>query len=408
MILKPSLNELNLSEHQTIFLRADLNVPIKEGKILEDYKINAILPTIDFILNKNCKIILATHLGRPKLENKEFTYDPEITTNILIPWFKQKGYKIKFSKNIESAVLDSKTSIILLENLRFFKGEQNQDIEFAKKLKYLANFYVNDAFALIHRNDTSITLLPKLFEENKKAFGLLMQKEFDSLTKIKKMPQQPLLLIIGGNKVKDKIPLIKAFLQKPQNEAPKSIIICGAMAYTFLKAQNISVGKSLIEEDSIEIAKNIIEEAKKQNIKIFLPIDSIGWFENKKIIINHEDFPKELAGFDIGPKSIKIFSQEISNAKTIFLNGTAGIYTDSNFAEGTKEILKAITKSDAYSIIGGGDGVAAAFLFKLQNKIDYLSTGGGATLNFLSISEKDELLLPGIHSIKETLCKSKK
>ncbi|HBS48135.1 TPA: phosphoglycerate kinase [Candidatus Dependentiae bacterium] len=391
-MLKPTLKDLILQENDTVFLRADLNVPLKIGKIVEDYKLQSILPTIDYLLNKKCKIVLASHLGRPKLENKNFNIDQSLSTSIFIDWFAAKDYKIKYLSTIDETPTFNDCDIVLLENLRFFSGEQKSDPQFATKLKKLANFYVNDAFALIHRNDTSITLLPELFEKNKKAFGLLMEKEFNNLQKIKNNPKQPFILILGGNKVADKIPLIEAFLDKPQAIRPQSILICGAMAYTFLKSQGQEVGKSLVEIASLEIAQNIMQKAKNQNVNIILPIDSYG-SENlqsqTKILIDHKNFPNNLAGFDIGPKTIEMFCNEIKSAKTIFLNGTAGVYTHPHFAAGSRTILEAVATSDAYTVIGGGDGVAAAFLFNVADKIDYLSTGGGATLDFLSNKNED-------------------
>lgn len=387
-------------QNKKVFLRADLNVPIKNGLIIQDHKLKAILPTIDFLLRRNAKIVLATHLGRPDLAGKNFKFVPSLSTQILLPWFKEKGYEIEFEKGLEKASLNNIDSpILLLENLRFFKGERKPSGEFANKLKKLANIYINDAFGLIHRNDTSITLLPQLFDPSKRSLGLLIEKEIKELQKLKEKVNQPFLLVCGGNKVKDKIPLLESFINKTTQLKPKTVIIGGAMAYTFLQAKGICIGKSPIEKESVTLAQNILNLAKKNGITIMLPMDHlvVKKIGSKAEICNTPHIPNNTIGVDIGPKSLRLFSNKIKLAKTIFANGTMGIYTNPNYEKGSKAIMKAIAKSTAYSIIGGGDAVSATIKFGAKDKINFLSTGGGATLKFLSTNLGEEYkVLPGL------------
>lgn len=356
-----------------VFLRADLNIPISDKKILQDYKLEKIIPTIDYIIKNGGKVILATHIGRPKTAEHTNFFDIDLTTKILIPWFKNKGYKIRYEVDLEKAITVSKQNfseetfnvgeILLLENLRFFNGEKGSPQErekFATILRKTADIYINDAFALSHRDDTSVTLLPQKFEI--KSIGLLTEEEISQLNKIKKDPEQPFVLILGGNKIKTKIPLLKNLIEK-ENDRPSSIIIGGAIADVFLDAKDLSKTKYNSDKEEIEFAKSFLEKAKENNIKILLPIDKLN--------------------LDIGPETIKMFCEEIKKAKTIFVNGTMGVYQKEDSQTGTKEILKSIANSNAYTVAGGGDCVAAIYMFELQNKFNFLSTGGGATLAFL-------------------------
>ena len=342
------IENLNL-KNKRVFLRADLNIPIQNKKISQDYKLEKIIPTIDYILKNGGKVILATHLGRPQAAGHTNFFDKDLTTKILVPWFENKGYKIKYEIDLEKAKTLSENrldEILLLENLRFFNGEKGnlQERErFATILRELADVYVNDAFALAHRDDTSVTLLPQKFEY--KAVGFLVGKEISQLNKIKQNPEQPFVVILGGNKIKTKIPLLESFIKKKSNR-PASIIIGGAVAKdtTFLK--------------------DFLDKAKENDIKILLPVDDLN--------------------DDIGPKTIKLFCEEINKAKTIFVNGTMGIYENKESQTGTKEVLQAVANSNAYTVAGGGDCIAAIHMFNLQDKFDFLSTGGGATLAFLA------------------------
>ncbi len=392
-----------LLKNKRVFLRADLNVPLSGSNVSVDHKLTSILPTIDYIQSNGGKIILATHIGRPNITG-DYSVDKNLSTKILIPWFEENGYKINFVENLESA-LDASSqnlnTIFLLENLRFFRGEKEKDENFAKKLASLADVYVNDAFGVIHRDDTSITLLPKLFKE--KSPGLLIEKELKILKNLKYNPKKPFVLVLGGDKVKDKIPLIQNFIDLPEPQEPSSILIGGAIAYTFLKANGQNVGLSLIDEESIPIAKKILLEAQKKNIKIVLPRDSLITLNNSKetVMLANNRFQPDGIGVDIGLKTIDVFIKKIEEANTIFLNGTMGIYTNPSYASGTKTILKAVAKSRAFRVIGGGDAVAAVYKFNLKTKFDFLSTGGGATLKFLSLRPDEEITkLPGLKALK--------
>ncbi len=368
-----------------IFLRADLNVPLDGTNILIDHKLKAILPTIDYIKQQGGKIILATHIGRPK------GFDESLSTKILLPWFKKQGYQIQYSPNLNNVQANVET-ITLLENLRFYNGEQGKDPNFAKELASLADAYINDAFGCIHRDDTSLYLLPLQFKKDNRNYGLLIETELTNLEKIKKNAKQPFILILGGNKTLDKIPMIKNFLITHKENKPKAIIIGGAMAYTFLKAQGSEVGNSLVEKEAIPDAQYILQEAKNQGIKILLPTDSIIEISaNQFVRLPHNQFPKNGMGVDIGQNSIDHFTRKIEDAHTVFINGTMGIYTNPNYEFGTKAILDAICKSHAFSVAGGGDATAAVYKFHLNEKFNFISTGGGATLKYLSLPTGKEI-----------------
>jgi phosphoglycerate kinase len=395
---------LNLNKKR-IFLRADLNVPIKNSKILSDHKLQALKPTIDFIKKNGGKIILATHIGRPK-QDKNYNFDETLSTSHLIPWFKKNGYEIELEANLSQAQIKSHEkhqTILLLENLRFFAGEQNQDKVFASQLSHCADFYINDAFGVIHRNDTSITLLQELYTSQNKAAGPLIEKELEKLSKLIKNPKQPFVVILGGKKITDKIPLITSLIRKREQDRPKTIIISGALAYTFLKTQGKPVGISLVDNSLLDITHSILEEAIKNNIKIILPIDHIIEGETKKPV---QIIPDNTKAIDIGPQSIELFAHYINKAKTIFANGTMGIHTDQITKHGTKEIFTQICNSDAYSVIGGGDAVAAMYEHKLENKVDFISTGGGATLKCLGLTLDEIDKLPTLKSLNKDLFES--
>ncbi|MCK4651019.1 phosphoglycerate kinase [Candidatus Babeliales bacterium] len=380
-----------------VFLRTDLNVPLKDKNILQDYRLKNSLPSIKYIQQKGGKVILATHIGRPKPE----VLNKNLSTNILVSWFERHGFKIKFEQDLEKAKIFSQSNfdeILLLENMRFFKGEKGEEKEreeFANLLKNLSDIYVNDAFALIHRNDCSVTLLPKKFETNKRSFGLLVEKEIKALNKLKENIEQPFAIILGGNKIKSKIPVLENFLKQSVNNRPSYIIIGGAIAYTFLKSQDFEVGNSIVENEYINFSKNFLNEAKNKNVNILLPEDhlvvqnikNIKEINSKNITTNYfktKDIPTDGICVDIGPKTIENFCNEIKKSKTIFTNGSMGIYTKPEFEKGSKKILEAIAQSNTYSVAGGGDCIAAIHLFNLQDKFKFLSTGGGATLMYLA------------------------
>jgi 3-phosphoglycerate kinase len=404
------LSNLNLKEKR-IFLRADLNIPLENGKITQDFKLHSIIPTIKYIQKNGGKVILATHIGRPDAQSETNYFDKKLSTDILLPWFEEQGFKIRLERDLMKSITSSSKDfdeILLLENLRFFNGEKSEQMQeqdkLAKLLKATADIYINDAFALLHRNDTSVTRLPQLFEPENRAFGLLVEKEIKELNKLKNEPEQPFVLVLGGSKIKTKIPLLESFLHKDPKNRPTSILIGGALSYTFLQAQGLEVGKSLVEEDYLEFAENFLKKAKEKNINIVLPADHLTLEdidikellsepnqEFKTNVYRNDNIPKTGTCIDIGPETIKLFSTQIEKAKTIFTNGTMGIYTIPEFAKGSQEILTAITNSNVYSVAGGGDAVAAIHKFNLQDRFSFLSTGGGATLAFLGTEKPAEL-----------------
>lgn len=387
MIKIPSLKNLELN-HKRVFVRADLNVPLENKHIIQDHRLESILPTIKYVQEKGGKVILATHIGRPQAQSQPNFFDENLSTDILAEWFRQKGFKTRQKKDLVKAELFSHENfaeILLLENLRFFNGEQGTPEEretLANLLRKLADIYVNDAFALIHRDDTSVTLLPKKFET--KAFGFLVGKEIHELNKLKENPQKPFIIVLGGNKIKDKIELLENFLDEEEKNRPNSILIGGAIAYTFLKAQGFNLGKSIVENDFLDFTKSFLQKAQKQNVNILLPLDHLVTENNKNLnYYTSNKIPADGICVDIGPETATLFEKTISGSKTIFANGSMGIYTKPEFAVGTQKILQAIANSLAYKVAGGGDCIAAVEQFKLENKFDFLSTGGGATLAFL-------------------------
>ncbi len=389
-----------------IFLRADLNIPLKDGKILQDFKLKQIIPTISYIQENGGKVVLATHIGRPNATGQTNFFDKDLSTKIIQEWLENNGYSIKYKIDLLKAVEDSHQhfdQILLLENLRFFNGEKGTGEErqkFAHLLKDLTDVYINDAFALMHRNDCSVTDLPQLFSSENKAFGFLVEKEIIELNKIKKNPEKPFIIVLGGNKIETKIKLLEGFLDQDIENRPDSIIIGGAIAYTFLAAQEFRMGKSIVEQDYIQFAKEFLEKAAQSNIKVLLPVDHLAngaIYTNDNLDQNLSKETFNVAATDIGPETIKLFSQEIAKAKTIFTNGSMGIYQEKENQTGTKEILQAVANNkNAYKIAGGGDCVAAINIFNLQDSFDFLSTGGGATLSYLA-SKNPEKDLPGLN-----------
>lgn len=391
-----------------VMLRADLNVPLSYDAIINDFRLQAIRPTLDYLLEQGAKIILATHIGHPELlidhgtcpqealAKVNVSHHPELSTKRLLPWFKEHGYAIEREKDLHIAqrksMIDPET-ILLLENLRFFHGETEHNVQFADMLAELADIYINDAFGLIHRNDTSITLLAEQFAPEDRGIGLLMEKEMHELSQLRTNPTQPYLMILGGKKIKDKIALLEHALQQPHH--PTTIILGGAIAQTFLVAQGHRLGMSLVDPSALDLAQRILSKAKAANITLELPKDLMIELSNGTV----QDYPitnipRQGTAIDIGPASIKRYTQLIEQAETIFMNGTMGKYEQTSGSVGTQSIFSACAKSKAHTVVGGGDAVAALYAYGLADSIDYISTGGGATLAFLSARNPDKL--PGL------------
>lgn len=382
------LSEMNLL-NQRVFLRADLNVPIFNGKIENDFKLESILNTLNFLIEHQAKIILATHLGRPQKKDSNFS------NKILLNWFEKRNYKIHFEPNLEIAYEKSKKlkagEILLLENLRFFEGEDSGipiiRENFAQTLFKLADFYINDAWGILHKNETSLTNLAKLYNYQNRSLGFLIEKELIHLNKLK---DNKVLFILGGAKVKTKLPIIEQILDKSQ-----AILLCPAIVFPFLKALGKTTGNSLIKASLavsptvslIKLSKEIMKKAQKNKIEILIPNDYYisETLDSKNLIYsNSDEIPENMIGITVGPKTINKFTQEINKAKAIFVNGPMGFADKPESMESFKKLLQAVAQSTAYSVVGGGDSVAAAYLYKFQNNIDFCSTGGGSTLAYLA------------------------
>lgn len=389
-------------KNQKILLRVDFNVPINEdGKIIDKTRIKLVIPTIKKILNDGGKIIIISHLGNPNEINR-IIREKYSLKKILKPLSQYLNMNIKFYHDcigdevVNIIKLLKSKEIILLENLRFYKEEKNADTNFAQQLSLLGDIYINEAFSMAHRYHASNYILPKFFK--KKYFGFLFKKEITSLNNILKNNNKNHLItcIIGGSKISSKITMINNLLDKINY-----LIIGGGMAYTFIKAQGGNIGNSIVENNKLDLARNIINKAKLNNVLISLPNDSIisnkfNNNDNTQIVLS-KNIPNGWFGMDIGPLSINTFSKIINISNKIFWNGPLGVVEFSNFSHGTMKILDIIsniTKQGAFSIIGGGDTIGAINNSSLKQNISYISTGGGAMLAFLEGKK-----LPGIYSM---------
>ena len=381
-------------------VRVDFNVPLNDKfEITDDTRIRAAIPTVQKILKDGGSVILMSHLGRPK-EGPTNKY----SLKHLVPHLKELlGKNVDFADDCICASAKEKAAalkpgeVLLLENLRFYKQEEKGDKDFAKQLASLGDVYVNDAFGTAHRAHASTAVIAEFFPADKKLFGLLMENEVKSAEKVLKSAEKPFTAIMGGAKVSDKILLIENLLERADH-----IIIGGGMAYTFFKAQGGKVGNSLVEEDRLGTAKELLEKARAKNVQIHLPADSViadKFDANAKTQKgDNNNIPDGWMGLDIGEKAIKEFRQVILESKTILWNGPMGVFEMEKFQKGTKAVAEAIaeaTQKGAYSLIGGGDSVAAINQFGFADKVSYVSTGGGAMLEFFEGKE-----LPGIAAIK--------
>ena len=383
--------------NQRVLIRVDFNVPLDKNKKITDItRIQAALPTIQKIITGGGIAVLISHLGRPKTKEKNLSLKP-----IAKKLSELLNQKVFFSMDcVGNKVLSeikklNSGEVILLENLRYYKEEEQGDIRFSEKLSKLADIYINDAFGTAHRAHASTSVITRFFKKN--CFcGLLLEKEISNLNLILKNPKRPFTAIIGGAKISGKIEIILSLLEKVDK-----IIIGGGMAYTFIKAMGGNIGKSIVEEDKLILAQKIIEGAKEKNVELILPIDSI----NSLLFSNEEEssssdiykIPEDKMGLDIGKDSILLFEKHILKSKTILWNGPMGVFEFSNFCNGTKSIGKAIcvsTLNGAFSLIGGGDSIAASKLFGLSEGVSYTSTGGGAMLEYIEGKE-----LPGIKAL---------
>lgn len=378
-----------------VIVRCDFNVPMKDGEITDDKRIVASLETIKYLLDHDAKIILMSHLGRPDKK-----YEPEYSLKPVAERLsKLLGVDVKLAEDEDVVGENAKKltsnmkekDIVLLENVRFVKGETKNDPEFAKKLASLADIFVNDAFGTAHRAHSSTAGIAEYLPS---VMGFLIGKEVDIMGKALEDPARPFIAILGGAKVSDKISVIENLLTKVD-----SLIIGGAMAYTFLKAQGVNVGISRVEEDRIDIAKQTLELAKQKGVKLFLPVDHVVAKEFSNDAAHENTSGVEIKdgfmGLDIGEKTAKLYADEIAKAKTVIWNGPMGVFEMSNYANGTIKVAQAMANSSAVTIVGGGDSAAAAEQFGFADKMTHVSTGGGASLEFL-----EGKILPGIDALE--------
>jgi phosphoglycerate kinase len=394
MISKKSIRDGDFSGKRVI-MRVDFNVPLDKGRnITDDTRIRAALPSIEHVLGQNGKLILMSHLGRPKGQVKEelrLTPVGERLSELI-------GRDVINTKDCvgeETAKIISGMQpgdVVLLENLRFHEEEEGNDSEFAKTLAGYADIYVNDAFGTAHRAHASTEgiahFLPALA-------GFLMEKEINFLGKLLYGPEQPYIAVIGGAKVSTKIGVLEKLLEKVN-----VLLIGGAMCYTFLKAKGFEVGKSLVETEKVNLAFELIKKADEKNVKLILPADHLvadRVEEDARVrTVDTNAMPADMIGVDIGPKTVRSYKREIKQAKTILWNGPMGVFEIDKFARGTDQIAKAMASSRGTTVVGGGDSVAAVNKLKLAEKIDHVSTGGGASLEFLEGKE-----LPGIKALTD-------
>lgn len=395
----PLIKSLSL-KGKRVLLRADLNAPIKNKQFVHDYRLKAALATINYIQEQGGKVILLTHLGRPK-DNK---FDENLSTRIIVPWLQKQGYKVDYEIDLMQAITKTHTNhshILLIENLRFFSGEKHVNINFAQLLARLGDLYVNDAFGVIHRADTSLTLLTEQYYPQRRACGLLVEKEMHELANIREKPEQPFVMVLGGSKLEDKIGMIEQFARQEKTRRVAMLIAGGLVGQMLLAAQGKMHPPVSSTTDALAHAKKALQLVRDFDITLALPSDFLvvnNAISTPARICSVDQVPAHALCADIGPQTIEHFSELVAQAGTIFANGTMGIYEEAAYTGGTQAVFKAIASSTAYTVIGGGDAVAATFQYGLTDKMDYLSTGGGATLAYLAAQNPEEDL-PGLKAL---------
>ncbi|MFJ1429727.1 phosphoglycerate kinase [Capnocytophaga canimorsus] len=394
-----TIDNFNFKDKKAL-IRVDFNVPLDENfKVTDNTRIEAAKPTIQKILNDGGSVVLMSHLGRPKGEKNQKYSLKHIVDEVS----KELGKPVIFvddcvGESVEKAVAQAPSgSVILLENLRFYAEEEKGNEDFSAKLAKLGDIYVNDAFGTAHRAHASTTIVAKFFPNNK-CFGYLLAKEIESIDKVMKSGEKPVTAILGGSKVSSKITIIENILDKVNH-----LIIGGGMAYTFVKAQGGKIGNSICEDDKLQLALDILAKAKSKGVEVHLPVDVVAAddFNNeaKTQVVDVTNIPDGWQGLDAGPKSLANFKEVILKSKTILWNGPVGVFEMPTFAKGTVEVgnfIAEATKNGAFSLVGGGDSVAAVKQFGFENKVSYVSTGGGAMLESL-----EGRVLPGIQAIYE-------
>ncbi|MFA0767210.1 MAG: hypothetical protein OXFUSZZB_000538 [Candidatus Fervidibacter sp.] len=377
-----------------VLVRVDFNVPIESGKVLDDWRLRATLPTIRYLTERGAKVILLSHLGRPKgKRDEQFSLRPvaQRLSELL-------GQPVQFADDCVGEVAEQTVArlqageVLLLENLRFHAGEEANDDSFAQQLARLGDVFVNDAFGAAHRAHASVHAITKFLPSYA---GLLMEREVTHLSRLLEAPEKPFVAVLGGAKVSDKIGVIRNLLTKVD-----ALLIGGAMAFTFLKAQGYETGKSLVEADKLDLANALLGEAREKGVELVLPVDvAVAESDAEDAatqVVPVTSIPADKAGYDIGPETANLFAERIRTAKTVFWNGPMGRFERTPFKAGTKAIAEALAQCSGTTVVGGGETAAAAFEFGIADKVTHVSTGGGAALELLEGRE-----LPGIAVLKE-------
>ncbi|MDA7027388.1 phosphoglycerate kinase [Bacillus sp. CLL-7-23] len=391
---KKSVKDIDV-KGRVVFCRVDFNVPMKDGKVTDETRIRAAIPTIQYLTEQGAKVLLASHLGRPKGQvSEELRLTPVATRLGELLGKEVKKADEAYGDAVKAQISEMKDGdILVLENVRFYPGEEKNDPELAKAFADLADVYVNDAFGAAHRAHASTA---GIAEHIPAVAGFLMEKELEVLGKALSNPERPFTAIIGGAKVKDKIGVIESLLDIVDN-----LIIGGGLAYTFVKAQGHEIGNSLLEEDKIELAKSFMERAKEKGVNFYMPTDTLvadkfAADANTKIV-PVSDIPSDWEGLDIGTETSKTYADVIKNSKLVVWNGPMGVFEIDAFAKGTKAVAEALAEAtDTYSVIGGGDSAAAVEKFGLADKMSHISTGGGASLEFM-----EGKVLPGVKALND-------
>ena len=393
--MKKTVRDIDVKGRKVIE-RCDFNVPMADGKITDDTRITSSLPTINYLLDQGAAVILMSHMGRPK-GKADMNYTLKPVADRLSALLGRQVMFISSPDVVDDRVKAAAAAlkpgqVMLLENVRFRKEETDNDPEFAKELASMADIYVNDAFGTAHRAHASTAGIASYLPS---VSGFLIEKEIRFLGDAVNDPARPFVAIMGGAKVSDKIPVIENLLTKVD-----TIMIGGGMAYTFFKAMGLEIGTSILDEESIGLAGDLLEKAEKFGVKMMLPVDVVcaGEFSNDAParICSREDIPADMMGMDIGPETVRIYSAEIEKASTVVWNGPMGVFEMENFARGTRSIAEALSRCSGVTIIGGGDSAAAVEQFGLAGKMTHISTGGGASLEFLEGKE-----LPGVAVLED-------